>query len=446
MDLVSTSRPPRVAIHTLGCKVNQYESHWMAQQLEQAGYCITDGEAAPDIVLVNSCTVTAEADRKTRQLLRKCRRLHPKAFLVVTGCSAQVFPEQLEPLCDLVVGNGGKSSIVTLCQERPQRAPEGSFGAYWLQQELSSVLREVPGRTRAEVLVQEGCNVGCSYCKIIQARGTTLRSKPLSLVCQEVAGLVQNGYREIVLTGINLGLYRQNGVNLPGLLRSLLQLPGDFRLRLGSLNPNDADQELLAMFQHPRMCPHLHVSLQHVSNQVLERMHRPYTAEQVEALLCALRTANPLFSFTGDLIAGFPGESASDWDKVLHFFREFDFLKVHVFPFSPREGTRAFSLFPRVPKAVLRERIRSLQAVLGQSSQSFRAKHLGEPREVLVEGSFSAHRRGWFHGHDAFYVHHVFPALPGSEPLRSGAKIRVVPCSVEPSTLDRMVSKPCGST
>jgi len=382
----------RVVVHTLGCRVNQYESRLMEEQL-----AALSGEG--EIHLVNTCTVTALADRKGRKLVRQLRREHPDALIVAVGCLADGAPEQLFSAgADLVLGNRDKARIreaVAAFLAGQSMPPRG-----WPP--LSQERIHGFSRTRALLKVQDGCTVGCSFCRTWQVRGP-LRSKPPSVAREEAAGLAAAGHREIVLVGINLTQY---GLDLPGrptlveLLRELLGVPG-VRYRLTSLNPEGVTDELIELFaRERRLCPYFHLPLQSGDDRVLSAMGRPYTAEEYRARARALLAQIPKATLGADVLVGFPGEDAGAFRNTVELLAELVPLNLHIFRYSPRPGTRAARLPGQVPEGEKARRAGDLATLAASWAREAASRFLGEPLEVLLEYQ----EAGYLWGHAENYL------------------------------------------
>jgi threonylcarbamoyladenosine tRNA methylthiotransferase MtaB len=377
----------RVAIATLGCKTNQFESAAMIEQFEMAGYAVVPFTQPADIYVVNSCTVTARTDAETRRLIRRARRLNPDARVVATGCYAQVAPGELEqmPELDSVLGNREKQDIIGLVETGESRVSEISADLTAGPLKLESFAEH----TRAFLQAQNGCNSFCAYCIVPYARGRS-RSVALEDVLQGVRGLAANGYKEVVLTGIHLGAY---GLDLspPESLTELVRridveriVP---RLRIGSLEPNELSDELLALMAGSEIiCPHLHLPLQSGSDTVLQRMGRRYTAAFFRDLTGKIHAALPQAFIGADVIAGFPGESDAEFNETLQLVEELPFSDLHVFPYSSRPGTRAADMSGQIPGSVIKKRAELLRDCAGQKMAGFLSKQVGQELQVLVQG------------------------------------------------------------
>jgi threonylcarbamoyladenosine tRNA methylthiotransferase MtaB len=377
----------RVAIATLGCKTNQFESAAMIEQFEQGGYQVVSFTQSADIYVVNSCTVTARTDAETRRLIRRARRLNPEARIIATGCYAQVSPGELEqmPEVDSVLGNREKQSITGLVESGESRVSDISSELTVGPLKLESFAEH----TRAFLQAQNGCNSFCAYCIVPYARGRS-RSVPLEDVLQGVRNLAANGYREVVLTGIHLGAYGLDlhpAQSLTGLVQRIDAEKLVPRLRIGSVEPNELTDELLTLMARSEIvCPHLHLPLQSGSETVLARMGRRYTAAFFRDLMAKIIAAIPNAFIGADVIAGFPGESDDEFNETLQLVKELPFSDLHVFPYSSRPGTKAAEMLSQVPAHVIKKRAELLRNCAAGKKAEFLQKHVGTKLQVLVQG------------------------------------------------------------
>ena len=367
---------PTVALDSLGCKLNQAEIQQLARQLEAAGYRLVDPAEKADIYILNTCSVTHVADRKSRHLLRLARRRNPAARLVAIGCYAHRAPEELEQIegVELVLGNDRKMNLLSLLGDAV--TPQTSDGPAVSWQET--------GRTRAFLKVQDGCKNFCAYCivPLVRSRETSVAAEKVTAL---VKGLVANGYREVVLTGTEIGAYNYKGVNLEGLVKRILADTPVPRLRLSSLQPHQISPGLIGLWRDGCLCPHFHLSLQSGSDTVLKRMKRKYTTADYSRSVALIRDAVPDAVVTTDVIVGFPGETNAEFGETLDFCRKIQFARIHVFPFSPRPGTAAATLPQQVTDAVKKERSRQMLALAEESARNFHEGFLGKTMEVLWE-------------------------------------------------------------
>ena len=382
--MTGASNSGAVAIETHGCKLNQADSQSLARRFVSAGYRIVSLADGPDIYVLNSCTVTHVADAKARQALRAARRRNPAMTVVATGCYAQRAPEQLKSIAgvDLVLGNFDKPQIVAQVQQfrfvKTVSCAEGT-------EEVTA--QESLGRTRAMVKIQEGCNQVCAYCIVPKVRGRE-RSIPPEELVSTVERRVKEGFKEVALTGTQLGSY---GFDLPsigglkGLIAKILAETRVERLRVSSLQPQEVTSDLLELWRNPRLCPHFHMPLQSGSDSVLRRMRRRYTSEEYHRTVLEIYEAIPHASVTADVIVGFPGETEEDHQQSLELCDGMDLAGMHVFPYSVRPGTSAAHMGPMTRPQVKQRRKVEMLTLAREKAADFRRRALGSVRPVLWE-------------------------------------------------------------
>jgi len=369
---------PRVALDSLGCKLNQAEIELLARQLAEAGYRLVAPDDRADIYILNTCTVTHIADRKSRHRLRLARRRNPDARLVAIGCYAERAPRELEQIegVDLVLGNAQKLHLLRMLGE-PGRLTQPVTRGLMGQHDNNR-------RTRAFIKVQDGCHNFCAYCIVPLVRSRE-ESVPIDQVVAEVRERVAAGYQEVVLTGTEIGTYNYNGINLRGLLGSILAETVITRLRLSSLQPPEISDELIGMWRDQRLCPHFHLSLQSGSDGVLRRMKRRYTTADYQRKVSLIRQLVPEVAITTDVIVGFPGETEAEFQESYDFYRQMQFARIHVFPYSPRPGTEAAHMPQNVAERVKKKRSQQMLALAEESLQNFNRQFLGRTMPVLWE-------------------------------------------------------------
>jgi threonylcarbamoyladenosine tRNA methylthiotransferase MtaB len=404
-------KPLCVAVTTLGCKINQFESAAMTEILEKDGFSLVPFEEAADVYVINTCTVTAKTDAESRRLVRRARRRNPDGRIVVTGCYAQVAAGELQgmPEVDLVIGNPEKKSIAELLRAvDPPRVLVSDIAA---EKEVSPLrLESHSEHTRAFLQVQNGCDSFCSYCIVPHARGKS-RSVPFEEVLEGIGRFAARGFREVVLTGIHLGAY---GLDLSP-RRSLLDVLREAeerrlvpRLRLGSVEPQEVTEELISFLAGSRIvCPHLHIPLQSCSDTVLGRMNRRYSTAFVAKLLSRIAADVPGIFLAADVIAGFPGETPEEFRETVAVLESLPLAFLHVFPFSPRPGTPAAQMPGQVPPQTLRERAAALREISRRKRESFVASFAGKELSVLVQESSP---RGGVRGLSRNYLTVTIPA------------------------------------
>ena len=385
----------KAALYTLGCKVNQYESQVMAEALAAAGYAIVDASEKADVYIVNSCTVTSESDRKTRQIVRRLKRQNPDAAVVLTGCMPQAYPDAAAdlPEADVVLGNRSNDRLIDALnaffarRERLLLTEAHQSGDPFAPCAIHSFY----GRTRAEIKIEDGCNRFCAYCAIPYARGR-VRSKKIEDIRTEAAALGDAGYAEIVLVGINLSAYADGSSDLCGAVLAASESGAVQRVRLGSLEPDHLTDDLLdRLASCEKLCPQFHISLQSGCDSTLRRMNRHYTADEYRELCGKLRTRFPGCTLSTDIMVGFPGETEDDHAASLAFAREIGFEKAHVFPYSPRSGTRAADMPDQVPKAVKEQRAAEMIRAMAEVRSAFLKSRVGEDVQVLLEEDGCGH-------------------------------------------------------
>lgn len=395
-----------VKIITLGCKVNQYESQAMLEALLAAGFTQAAPDEAAGVVVVNSCTVTAQSDHKVRQALRRAKKDNPGAVTVLTGCMPQAFPDAAAALleADIVLGNTKRSDLVPRLQEflaTKQRVVD--IAPHVTGEPFEPLhVSEFHGRTRAFLKIQDGCDRFCAYCIIPYARGR-VRSKALEDIRQEVAQLGQAGYKEVVLTGINLSAYGQEfGLHLCDAIEAACATPGIERVRLGSLEPEQLSEDVIRrMAKQKKLCPQFHLSLQSGCDATLKRMNRHYTADEYRTIVRNLRAAFENAAITTDIMVGFAGETDEEFAKSLAFAEEIAFAKVHVFAYSRRPGTRAYDMGDQLTNAVKEARSHEMIRVTTATQQAFFKAQIGRTEEVLFEREI---QKGVWEGYSMNYT------------------------------------------
>ena len=380
----------KVFFHTLGCKVNQYETQEMREQLNKNGYEITEDEGVADIFVVNSCTVTSESDRKTRQCVRHYKKKYHESTVVLTGCMPQSFPEMAEKLieADIVLGNKNNKLLVKSLNEYFE---SGCRIFYSEQHEsgeplISSGISSFDERTRAILKIEDGCDRFCSYCIIPKARGR-VRWKPIEDIKKEVNALTENGFREIVLVGINLSAYgKGSDLNLADAVFAVSENEKVQRIRLGSLEPDHITDDLIdKLSECEKLCPQFHISLQSGCDKILKKMNRHYTSDEYYLLCEKLRNTFKDCTLTTDIMVGFPYENEEDFNITKEFAEKVGFEKIHIFPYSRRSGTVADKMDCQVEKSVKSQRVAELSRVADKIRTDFLEKQIGKTLSVLVE-------------------------------------------------------------
>ncbi|HOK62604.1 MAG TPA: tRNA (N(6)-L-threonylcarbamoyladenosine(37)-C(2))-methylthiotransferase MtaB [Soehngenia sp.] len=397
----------RVTFHTLGCKVNQYETEAMIELFKNKGYKIVNEEDFADIYVINTCTVTNMSDRKSRQFIRKAKKINPECLVAVVGCYSQVSPEEVENIegVDVIIGTNNRNMIVELCEE--SKITGEKINKVIKSNQLKSFeeikINTIESKTRAYLKVQDGCNQYCSYCIIPYARGP-VKSREYNEVEKEVKKLAENGFKEIILTGIHIASYGKDlgDIDLKKLIYNLSFIDGIKRIRLSSVEPNIIDEEFMKIsYNTNKVCDHFHLSLQSGSDTVLSRMNRKYSTKEYYDKVELIRKYFPNAGITTDVIVGFPGETDEEFKQTLDFVKKVGFSKIHVFKFSPRKGTKAYSMEGQIPSNVKEERSKILIELSDNMMSDFHKKLIGKKADVLFE---SKYKEDFYEGYTTNYV------------------------------------------
>lgn len=384
----------KIAFYTLGCKVNQADTASMENLFLRSGHQLVSFDGEADVYIINTCVVTNTGQRKSRQTIHRAIRKNPNALIVVTGCYPQTAAEEVKTIAgvDMIIGNQDRAQIVQLVEERLAHRQTDTLDAVH-KLTASTAFEEmaagdITDKTRAFLKIQEGCNQFCTYCIIPYARGP-LRSRSLESIRTETQRLISAGFKEIVLIGIHLGCYGKENPNGPTLydaVKTVLEVPGVQRLRLGSLESVEVEPRLLTLMQEDaRFCRHLHLPLQSGCDKTLQAMHRPYTTAKFKTLLADIKTKVPDIAITTDVIVGFPGETEADFETTCKFAESCGFSKMHIFPFSARKGTPAEKFAGAVTEAVKKERADILGRIDETMHKTFLQAMVGQTAEVLFE-------------------------------------------------------------
>lgn len=397
----------KVAFYTLGCKVNQYETNAMSQELIKHGYEIVDFNEVSDIYIINTCTVTNMSDKKSRQIIRRTKELNPDAVVVATGCYAQVGKEKLKEIeqIDLILGVNEKNEMITYVEEYMETHNKKKVVTdVMMQKEFKDFgMITYTDKTRAVIKIQDGCDRFCSYCIIPYARGR-VRSRKLESIIDEVKAICEKGIKEVVITGIHIASYGKDlkeDITLIYLLEELNKIEGIGRIRLGSLEPMILTVEAverLSKLEH--LCRHFHLSLQSGCDETLKRMNRKYTTEEFRDVVKRLRKAFPEVILTTDIIVGFPGETDKEFEETYEFLKDINFYKMHVFPYSPREGTKAAVMPNQIEKRIKEQRSKRLIGLSDQNEINQNKNYIGKEVEVL----FEERHEGYMKGHTENYI------------------------------------------
>ena len=418
----------KAAFHNLGCKVNSYETEAMQQLLEDAGYEIVPFREGADVYIINTCSVTNVADRKSRQMLHRAKKMNPSAAVVAVGCYVQAAGAELkkDEAVDLIVGNNQKKDLVQILDDYfADHENSGEILDIGHSQEYEELhIRRIADHTRAFIKVQDGCNQFCSYCIIPYTRGRVRSRRPEDIE-HEVRGIAEAGYKESVLTGIHLSSYGvdfkdEQKENLLTLIKRLDQIPGIERLRLGSLEPRIVTREFAKELARLRtICPHFHLSLQSGCDATLKRMNRRYNAAEYQACCEILREEFDNPAITTDVIVGFPGETEEEFAETERFLKAIHFYEMHIFKYSRRAGTRAADMPDQVPEGTKSVRSDILLALEKQQSLEYRGRFLGTEEEILLEEPIEIDGTKYMMGHTRQYV-------KGAVPYEEGLKNKTV--------------------
>lgn len=409
-----------VAFHTLGCKVNQYDTQAMLEKFRQAGYEPVPFDADADVYVINTCTVTGTGDKKSLQITRRLRREHPDSQIILAGCLAQrKGSELLETGARLIIGTQHRDQVVELLEKAVAEdtciSAVNDLNASTPFEELTITAQDE--HTRATLKIQEGCNNHCTYCIIPSVRGP-IRSRSLEAIRAETRRLAEAGYTELVLTGIHLSSYGRDladGSTLLDAIRAVHEVEGVQRIRLGSLEPTIATVEFSqALAALPKVCPQFHLALQSGSDTVLARMARRYNTRMYMQAVANLRAAFPMAAFTTDVLTCFPGETEAEYEETRQVIRDVGYAKIHVFPYSPREGTKAAVMPGQLSKAMKERRTRELIALGEETAAAYQQQWLGQTSTVLIEEQLD----GLWHGYTPEYIPVTIPDCPACIPGR----------------------------
>ncbi len=402
------------SIITLGCKVNSYESEYMREQFEEVGHKAVSLQEKPDVIVINTCSVTNQSDAKSRHMIRLAKKESKEAIIAVCGCSAENHREALLPLgIDILIGNKDKSHIVELVEEYAKKREK--IARFYDMSKVpfeDMTLKSESNKTRAFVKIQDGCDNFCAYCIIPYMRGA-LRSKDIDVATREIAELVENGHSEIVLTGIHTGSYgRGKDYDLVDLIREISKLEGLKRVRISSIEVTELDDKFLdELKNNPKICDHLHIPLQTGSDEILQFMNRKYDTAYFSQKIEKIREIRPNISITTDLIVGFPHEKEANFEETVQFIKKIGFTKIHTFPFSLRNGTKAEKMKEYfVDELVKKKRVREILALSNELEKTYYEKFLNQTLDVIVETSEGLESRG----HTSNYILVNFKGLAKS--------------------------------
>ena len=374
----------KVAFKTLGCRVNLYETDALASRFKAAGYVIGDDDSDIDVFVVNTCTVTNTSDQKCRQAIRQIRRSHPDALIAVTGCMVNHRKEELlqSGIADYVIDNERKVALFDIIDEHFRTGhsdPEGYDRDLFSYQPAFDTFH-----TRSLIKIHDGCNNFCSYCIIPMVRGRAT-SRPAEDIYNNVREVVNHGFKEIVLTGVNMGRYQFEDTNFEQLVENILEIDGEFRVRVSSIEPDQFSDHFLNLFQHEKLAPHMHICLQSGSDDTLKRMHRFYTVAQFRDMCQRIKAFRPDFNLTTDIIVGFPGETEQTFKESCDFAKEIGFSHIHTFKYSVRTGTKAAVMPDQVPEKVKAERSEIMRQISMENKTKYFEMMQGKTQQMLIE-------------------------------------------------------------
>jgi len=409
----------KAAFYTLGCKLNQCETEALADSFEKQGFDISEYSEDSEIYVVNTCTVTSKSEQKARRIIRKTSRDNPDSLVIVTGCYAQLEPEVIRDLGPnvLSVPLDQKDLIMDMAGFLASGQADGAglykTAGFWLESQSPGVddtqnrfrfsAADFNFHARAFLKIQDGCDNSCAYCRVCLARGKSV-SLESSVLMDRLKELEKGGYREVVLTGVNIDSYRDGDMDLSDLLEKILDETTGFRIRLSSLEPETLLSRDLSILAHPRICPHFHVSAQSCSDTVLQRMNRPYRTQSVIDAVKRLRELKNDPFIAADIIAGFPGETEEEHGQTLAVLKELNFSRIHVFPFSPRPGTAAWDMKPAVPERITSERTAQIRHISLSSYKEYLINQKGQELQVLIEEELSDDGTPYWEGTSENYL------------------------------------------
>ena len=390
----------KAAIHTLGCKVNIYESEYITNILKENGYQIVDFDSKADIYIINTCTVTNTSDKKSEKMIKRARKQNKDAIIIAMGCHAQIKGDNID--ADIIIGNKDKSKIISLIEEYQEN--KNKIKRIYNLDNVSfedMYISSFNSHTRAFVKIQDGCDAFCSYCIIPYARGP-IRSKDPKTVIKEITSLVENGYKEIILTGIHTGKYGKDiNYTFEQLLKDILKIKNLYRIRISSIEINELTDPILDLIKDNKIiAKHLHIPLQSGSDKILKLMDRKYDLKFYKDRIEKIRKMIKDVSITTDLIVGFPNENEKDMEDTLKFLKEIKFTKIHTFPYSKREGTKAASMENQIDETIKRKRVKTVLELSDQLEQDFYQSKLNETEEVIIEQT----KDGKSYGYTSNYI------------------------------------------
>ncbi len=422
----------KVAFKTLGCRLNLFETDALASEFARRNYEVVEFGRPADVVVINTCTVTNQSDQKSRKVINQAARKNKNALTIITGCMATHYKEKLQQneKIDYVVDNEHKTSVLSVVEAhfRGDTVNPDNFEKNVFDFEPA----DDTFHTRSFIKIQDGCNNFCTFCIVPKVRGRAV-SRPAEDIFENIRKVIGFSYKEIVLTGVNLGRYRYEKYDFEKLVETTLAIPGDFRVRISSIEPDGYSESFFRLFQNPKLTPHMHICLQSGSEDILLKMRRIYTAGEFEEVARKLRNDYPGFNLTTDIIVGFPGETEEDFQKTLEVARRIGFGHIHTFKYSVREGTRAARMPDQIPEKIKTARSDTVRKLAGEMKLEYRKSFIGKKQTVLVE---TFDRKGFAKGYgehyvpviieqkglekNKFYGVSIIGIIPGKEPLLKG--------------------------
>lgn len=413
----------KVAFKTLGCRLNLYETDAIASEFSKSDYQVVDFNEDADIYVINTCTVTNQSDQKSRQVINQTSKLNKDALTVVTGCMATNYKETLHEndKIDYVVDNEHKTSVLSVVESHYQG--EVVDPDQFDKDVFDFAPAEETFHTRSFIKIQDGCDNFCTFCIVPKVRGRAI-SRPPKEIFNNIKQVISFGYKEIVLTGVNLGRYRYEDYNFEKLVEEILQLEGDFRVRISSIEPDGYSESFFRLFKNPKLTPHLHICLQSGSEDILLKMRRMYMAKEFEEIALQLKTDYPNFNLTTDIIVGFPGETENDFSQTLDLTKKIGFGHVHTFKYSVRKGTRAERMPNHISEKEKSRRSEILRNIVDETKLKYRKSFIGQNQRVLVE---TCNKEGFAKG----YGEHYIPILIKSPDLKKNNFYNVIITDIE---------------
>lgn len=374
----------KIAFKTLGCRLNQYETDALASRFHTGSYKIVDYAEEADIYVINTCTVTNQSDQKSRQTINQARKINKEAVVVVTGCMANNYKQSLLETDNIsyVVDNERKTSIYSIIEShfRGDAADPEGFDKDLFSYEAAYKTFH----TRSMIKIQDGCDNFCTFCIIPKVRGRAT-SRPAEEIYQNIQEVLDYGFKEVVLTGVNIGRYEDKTINFEQLVENILNIPGDFRLRISSIEPDGFSDRFFELFSHPKLTPHLHLCLQSGSESILLKMRRMYTAKQFEKMAIRLKSLYPDFNLTTDIIVGFPGETEEEFEQTVTLAKDLAFSHIHTFKYSVRSGTRAERMPEQIPEKIKNSRSETIRLISEENKRNYIRQMIGKTQRLLVE-------------------------------------------------------------